>query len=216
MRGIPFATRLDRCPRCVMMRSACICDALPTVVTRTRIVIIRHARELVKPSGTARIAVLALPNAEIIDYRDEQGDTPAWVQALHPRPEEVLGPDAVAARLRALPSPHLLFPTGRTSADAPPTLVVLDGTWRQARQMFRRIPGVPALPTVSLDASAVAVVRLRNAFRAEERSTLEAIADAIAALEGVEVAAPLHALHERFVRDSLRSRGRMRPATDEA
>lgn len=196
-----------------MMLTACICEALPSVVTRTRIVIVRHARELVKPSGTARIAALALPGAEIIEYRDEQGDTPAWVRALHPDPERVLGPDAVAERLRALPSPHLLFPTGRTSRVAPPTLVILDGTWRQARQMFRRIPGVPALPTVSLDSTAASVARLRNAFRAEERSTLEAIADAIAMLEGEDVAAPLHALNERFVRDSLRSRGRMRPAT---
>ena len=196
-----------------MMLAACICEAVPSVVTRTRIVIVRHARELVKPSGTARIAALALPGAEIIEYRDEQGDTPAWVRALHPHPERVLGPDAVAERLRALPVPHLLFPTGRTSMVAPPTLVILDGTWRQARQMFRRIPGVPALPTVSLDSTATSVARLRNAFRAEERSTLEAIADAIAMLEGEDIAAPLHALNERFVRDSLRSRGRMRPAT---
>ena len=194
-----------------MMLSACLCAALPTVQTRTRIVIVRHVRELVKPSGTARIAGLALPHAEIIDYRDEQGATPAWVTSLHPRPEEVLSPDAVAARLRSMDAPHLLFPTGRTSTTAPPTLVVLDGTWRQARQMFRRIPGVSGLPTVSLDASAVTTVRLRNAFRAGERSTLEAIADAIASLEGEDVAAPLHALHDRFVRDSLRCRGRMRP-----
>ena len=211
MRGLAFAARPDRCHRCVMMLHSCICAAIPTVQTRTRVVIVRHARELVKPSGTARIAALALPNAEIIDYRDEQGDTPGWVTSLHPRPEEVLSPDAVAARLRAMNAPHLLFPTGRTSTSAPPTLVVLDGTWRQARQMFRRIPGVPALPTVSLDVSAATTVRLRNAFRAEERSTLEAIADAIAALEGEDVAAPLRALNDRFVRDSLRSRGRMRP-----
>ena len=35
-----------RCPRCLFQRRVCLCAAIPTVVTRTRIVIVRHP-----PSG---------------------------------------------------------------------------------------------------------------------------------------------------------------------
>jgi DTW domain-containing protein YfiP len=101
-----------------------------------------------------------------------------------------------------------LFPTGRPLESLPPpqTIVVLDGTWRQARAMFQRIPGLAALPSARITGHAPRVERLRRPIREGERSTLEAIADALAILEGDEVAAPLRELHTRFVGAALRAR----------
>ena len=194
------------------MRVRCVCEAITPVQTRTRIVVVRHGRELRKPSGTARIAALALPQLELIDYRDEPGDAaPAWL--LHETELErtlpVLPPELVGERLRMLPAAHLLFPTGRSLGEiAPPpqTLIVLDGTWRQARAMYQRIPGLAALPAARITSIAPSVERLRKPVREGERSTLEAIAEAIAFIEGDEVAAPLFALHARFVHTAITAR----------
>jgi DTW domain-containing protein len=175
------------------------------------VVLVRHARELYKPSGTARVTALAMPELELIDYRDEPGaEEPSWLSS-GPilRTQPVLPPEAIGARLRELGQPHLLFPTGRPlGAVRPPpsTIVVLDGTWRQARSMFQRIPGLSALPSVRLDDATPTGERLRRSAREGERSTLEAIADAIALLEGEEAAAPLRRLHARFVEAAITAR----------
>jgi len=208
---------IERCPRCALVPSFCICADLPRITTRTKVVIVRHVRELFRPSGTARIAALALPNSELIDYRDEAGALPAWLaDDPQARGASALPPELVGERLRSLGSAHLLFPTGRDPAElsSPPSaLVILDGTWRQARAMYQRIPGAAALPALRLPPGGAPILRLRLPRRAGDRSTLEAIADALRALEGDELAAPLVALHERFVERSLRARGRYELAT---
>jgi DTW domain-containing protein YfiP len=191
----------------------CLCEDIPRVETRTRIVIVRHAREIEKPSGTSRVAALALPALSLIDYRDEIGAAPEWIARRSGAFSAggVEPPAIVGARLAELEGATLLFPTGRAASElsAPPrTLVVLDGTWRQVRAMYQRIPGVARLPAVRLSAQPVARARLRREVREGDRSTLEAIADALAELEGEAVAAPLHALHARFVARHLATRGR--------
>ena len=53
------------CARCRRPQSVCYCAALPTLETTTRIVILQHPREKEKPIGTARMASLCLPRAEL-------------------------------------------------------------------------------------------------------------------------------------------------------
>ncbi|MFO0671565.1 MAG: DTW domain-containing protein [Polyangiaceae bacterium] len=58
------------------------------------------------------------------------------------------------------------------------TLVVPDGTWRQASKMRRRVPGLANVRCVALPASADRTPRLRAEAHAHGLSTLEAIARA--------------------------------------
>jgi DTW domain-containing protein YfiP len=170
----------------------CICAHIPRVETKTRILLIRHAIERRKASNTARLAALALPSCALVEYGLGGG-------AFHdPR---LLEEGTV-----------LLFPGSATMtrADPPPAqLVVLDGSWNQARRMSQRIEALRNLPRLSLPAKASPPRRLRAETRAEGMATLEAIARALALLEGEAVAAPLDALHEELVRRSLSLRERI-------
>jgi DTW domain-containing protein YfiP len=56
----------SHCPRCYQRREICICPILPTVTTRTEILILRHIWEAERPSNTGRLAALAMPNSRII------------------------------------------------------------------------------------------------------------------------------------------------------
>jgi DTW domain len=58
----------DRCERCLLRRRWCLCAEVPRVLTRTRIVIVRHYREVTRSSNSGRLAGLALPNCEIVDH----------------------------------------------------------------------------------------------------------------------------------------------------
>ena len=69
-------------------------------------------------------------------------------------------------------------------------------------------PRPPRLPRLALAPPAEPVERLRTPPHPEGMSTLEAVAFALAQLEGPEIAQPLLALHARAVDQGLRARGR--------
>lgn len=177
----------------------CFCADVPRVPARTEVLVIRHVIESYKPSNSARIAALALPHCTIASYG-------AWGEEFD---EEALRGDGT----------WLLFPQGgRTDIDAPPPrrLVVLDGSWRQARRMMIRIAALRAMPRLSLAAPAAAPRRLRCGRSTHEMATLEAIAQALTLLEGDAIGRPLLDLYRLFVERTYQAsaggRGRCRLA----
>ena len=106
------------------------------------------------------MAHLALPNSHILDSGEEASVTN----------EQLLG---------RLQGASVLFP----SAEPAPwpaggeigKLVVLDGTWRQTRRMFAKLPALHALPRLTLPPKEAPVLRLRASTFREGRSTLEAM-----------------------------------------
>lgn len=164
------------CPRCCLDPRDCLCAAVPSVATRTRFLILRHAIEAKRRTNSGRIAALALPNSEVIEPKRD---------------------------LAFPPGTWLLYPGGQAPpAGLPEALVVLDGSWREARRMFIRTPALQRLPRLSLPPPAKAPARLRRSASPGNMATLEAIARAVGILEGDEAARPLHALFEEFVRRS--------------
>lgn len=179
-----------RCQRCWIRLEFCVCPHLPRVETRTRVVVVRHERESWKSTGTARVAGLALPNLTFVDFDDD--------------------PAGVNERLPALDDALLLFPSDAPApwpATPPKSLVVIDGTWRQTRRMFTKLPRLHGLPRVQLDGPPATVLRLRDTSFEQGRSTLEAIAEALGRLEGPAVQEPLLRLHADFVERVLKARG---------
>jgi DTW domain-containing protein len=165
-----------RCPRCLWQRRVCLCASIPTVATRTRIVIVRHHLERWRSSNSGRLAHLALPNSEIVDHGG-----PAGVAVLPP-----------------LAGAWLVFPEGEPAftapVPAPQALVVLDATWSQARRMFRKLAGLRGLPILRLPDAPMPAARLRESPAPGRVSTIEAIARALRLVEGDASAAPLEAL----------------------
>ncbi len=184
-----------RCPRCWLVRAYCVCAQVPALAPPVELVIVRHHAEARRSSGTARLALLAIPGSGLVECGADLAAASA----------------ALADRLAAAPCPTwLLFPDGgATAAPAPPPrrLVVLDGTWREVRRMLHRLPALHPLPRLSLPAAPPPPLRLRQAPSSESRSTLEAIADALALLGDEASARALHELYRRFAEQGLRARG---------
>lgn len=166
---------LVRCPTCILPLSMCVCALLVEVRSRVPIVVVRHVFEAKKASNTGVLAARVV-GGRVVDH----------------------GLPHVAADLGDLGSaPHLLFPQGAAREwPEPSALVVLDGTWSQARTMRSRVAGVAGLPTLSLEAPE-ARVRLRaQVERPTGMSTIEAIAGALERLDDPEPAAALRRLYE--------------------
>jgi DTW domain-containing protein len=181
-----------RCPRCYMPTRLCLCAEVPRLDTRTEFLVIRHNKEKEKSTNTARLAALALARCQVLTYGAPGERFDASV---------LEGPDT-----------WLLFPDTQApapEAPAPRRLVVLDGNWGQARRMVQRLPVLRTLPGLALPPPPPNTRRLRRPPNPEGMSTLEAMAGAVALLEGEELARRLYALHELMIDRVMESRGRL-------
>ncbi|MES1206643.1 MAG: tRNA-uridine aminocarboxypropyltransferase [Pseudomonadota bacterium] len=188
-----------RCPRCRVHASLCICPLIPRIDTRTRLVLITHRREDRKPTNTGRLAAACLPNSEVIVRGHESSPRAPFVWDASTQPL-FLFPHAAAV------------PIARFAAsERPVTLIVPDGTWRQAAKVRNRVAGLRDVPCVSIEpeGGATTAYRLRNETRAEGMATMEAIARALGVLEagGASVRGALEKVFDAMVERTLWSRG---------
>lgn len=170
-----------------------MCDVVPRLATRTEVLIVRHVAEERLTSNTGRFVALALSNSRILEYG---GGAEFDDSALRGGGGVLLYASIGAQKPR---------PEGEVRR-----LIVLDGSFRQARRMYKRIDALRELPELALPPPAVVPLRLRQPPSAHGLSTLEAVAHALALLEGAELAAPLHALQAELVRRVDAHRGRRR------
>jgi hypothetical protein len=160
-----------RCHACFKPLSHCLCELIEPVANRTHVTILQHPRERFHAIGTARIAALGLERARIVVPRD------CFTRSLEERfacaPDTgVLFPAEGARELESLEPEEL-----------PRALVVLDGTWSQARHLHRANPWLHDRPHYALRPASPTRYRIRKAPRAEYVSTLEAIVRALSVLE---------------------------------
>lgn len=152
--------------------------------TRTRIIIVQHVLEQGERSNTAKHALAALINSERRLYGAK--DEPLRTDDLH---------DA-----------WLLFPgEGPRPPGTPGKLLVLDGSWSQARHMIQRVPLLRTLPRFSITPK-----EGRRSLREAPTggmSTLEALAEGLRLIESDAVGAHLDAVHEALLQKQLNERG---------
>ncbi|MFO0687888.1 MAG: tRNA-uridine aminocarboxypropyltransferase [Myxococcota bacterium] len=187
----PIEPRKD-CGRCGRPVVVCYCAHVLPVPTKTRVVVLQHPRERDKAIGTARIAALCLPGLETVVGVDFERDERVDRLLSDPQaPAMLLYPAADARDLRRDP------PAG------PITLVVLDGTWSQARNLLRDNPRLQALPRLAFAPDAPSEYRIRREPREDYVSTIEALVNALGLLEGGDprrfdvLLAPFRAMVER-------------------
>lgn len=169
IRGPVPAPSRPSCLRCRRPEPVCVCDALRPVDSRTRVVFLQHPREARVPVSTCRLAHLSLPNSEMHVALRPEG---------HPRLEAlvrapgtmVLFPGPGAIDVRDLPTP-------------PRTLLVVDGTWINARKQVERSPLLAALPRVGFVRTEPSNYRIRREPAAHCLSTIEAVAHVLEELE---------------------------------
>lgn len=183
---MPERPRPGRCPRCFLQPAFCLCADLPEIVVEPTLVVVRHWRERTKTSNTGRVLALAVRDSVVRDYG-------VWDEPFDSSPALVDGA-------------WLVFPAGSDEAEdrppppsvpteAPKAIVLLDGTWGQARRMSHRIPGLAALPRLAIGPPRPGVQRLRSPHAPWAVSTIEAAA---LALQAVGDPAACDALHDVF------------------
>ncbi|KRW59998.1 tRNA-uridine aminocarboxypropyltransferase [Pseudomonas sp. TTU2014-080ASC] len=160
------------CPRCTRPVDHCLCPLIPSLPSRSRVLILQHHSEAKHALNTARLAALGLQNSDLL-VGEVFEDLPQRLQ-------------------QSGYAPYLLFPGDQTQPIAevasrqalqPVLLVVPDGTWRKARKLLHLNPLLATLPRMALPAGLESRYRLRKAPMAGAVSTIEAIVESLNTLE---------------------------------
>lgn len=160
------------CPRCLRPEQVCYCAHLTRIETSTRVVLLQHPREQDVPIGTARMATLCLPGSELhvgVDFRGTE--LMARLMADRERPPALLYPGEGA------------IDVGLHPPDGPITLVVVDGTWAQARKLVRTTPELAAMPRYTFVPRTPSEYRIRHEPDVSYVSTIESLVYVLGALE---------------------------------
>ncbi len=179
-----------RCYRCHRPEAFCLCATIPSLSSRSRLVLLQHPREEFVAIGTARLAALSVEGATRHVGVSFEGD--AEVRALAARQDAcLLFPSEDATPVEALRGqPHTLF--------------VVDGTWSLAKKLLRVNPFLAALPRVAFTPPAPSRYRIRKEPSAECVSTIEAVAHVLSVLDDdprfAAMLAPFDALIDAQVR----------------
>ena len=185
-----------QCPRCLRPQSHCLCELIPQLDSRTRVLLLQHPSEVNHALNTARLAALGLKNAEL-----RVGETFDDLDVL-------LNPPGYQARLLFPGDDAQLIETPSSSEDSQPWLLVVpDGTWRKARKLLHLNPLLAQLPRVTLAPGAVSRYRLRKAPGPGALSTVEAIVQALDILEAPASYAPLLRPFEALIEGQIEAMG---------
>lgn len=156
-----------RCDGCGLLAGRCICSELPRVRLPFRLLVVRHWKEALKPTNTARLL------AKVVE--------PCTLEALG-RPDAPWRAERLGAagerRLVLFPGPEsTMVERAQLAAwlSAPLCFVLLDGSWRQAARMVRRAAGIAELPRVMLPAGPPSRWPIRRAARLDQLCTFETV-----------------------------------------
>ncbi|MEO6027407.1 MAG: tRNA-uridine aminocarboxypropyltransferase [Candidatus Binatia bacterium] len=181
-----------RCHRCLRPTSHCYCEHLTPIASRTRVVFLQHPREYRMPIGTARMTNLGLANSELHVGADPD---------LHPRVQALTENPSGTALL--FPGDDAIEPWNLPGGP-PTTLVVIDGTWIQAKKMLERSERLQRLPRVAFTPSQPGAYRIRREPAAHCLATVEAVVQVLGRLENdPERFTPLLRAFEQMVEQQL-------------
>ena len=217
-----------RCRKPVLPQDLCVCAELTQHRNRVAVLVLRHPQEKDRVLGTARLIELQLANASVVTGLSWRNlahalGRDAKPRALDPSNWGVLYQGPKTDRpARESAGVIAVDRAGKPLADQARGLagirgvIVLDGTWSQAKTLWWRNPWLLKCRRLVLNpAQQSAYGRLRREPRRDSISTLEAAALAVATLERDvalydRLVAPLRSLVARAGGDGVRT---PRPST---
>jgi DTW domain-containing protein YfiP len=205
----PSPAVLDaECPRCGKPPALCVCEGITPIDNEVALVILQHPQEQDRELGTARLAALHFKHAlvkiglswpSLTKILGRPADPQRWavlylgsLKGAQLLPER----EIVVVNKKGNPVEHQEAALREIEG-----IVLLDGTWSQAKALWWRNAWMLKCKRVVLAPRRPSRYgRLRREPRRDGLSTIEAAALLLARLEGrPEIAAALHASFERLL-----------------
>jgi len=203
------AEAVPDCPRCLKPMPLCICDSVTSIKNRLSLLILQHPQEQDRALGTARLTALHFPNATLrigLSWPSlakalgrPVADPSRWA-VLYLGSAKVAELDTDAEIVAIDRKGDIEDRQGAILGDIE-GVVLLDGTWSQAKALWWRNPWMLKCQRVILGPRQPSRYgHLRREPRRDGFSTIEAAAMLISTLEErPDIAATLNASFERML-----------------
>uniref|UniRef100_A0A224YC87 tRNA-uridine aminocarboxypropyltransferase n=1 Tax=Rhipicephalus zambeziensis TaxID=60191 RepID=A0A224YC87_9ACAR len=173
----------DLCNKCRRPPSVCWCCSLPAtpVAISSKVYILQHPGEVKRNLSTAPMLEAALSSERCIILRGRR-----FSRERYGALESVLADPPLADTILLYPGPEAKDVQSLDTVQQRGhgyNIVVLDGTWSQARSLFFNSPQLHSLQQVQVNASQASHYVIRTQPTSECLSTVETVAYALAALE---------------------------------
>jgi DTW domain-containing protein YfiP len=180
------------CPRCGKPMSLSVCEGIEPIENGVALLILQHPQEQDKTLGSARLAALMLKHATIKIGLSWPSLSKALGREADPRRWAVLylggreeGEDRPSAEVTLLDSKGKVLPDQKRALGEIEGIVLLDGTWAQAKTLWWRNPWVLKARRLVLEPKRPSRYgKLRREPRRQGLSTLESAALALSRIEG--------------------------------
>ena len=190
--------RGERCAACRLVPSHCICALRPSVPTRAAVCLLMADIEPIKPSNTGWLIADVVPDTFAFGWARTETDPALLALLADPQWQPyVVFPGEFVTAERVVTQVDM----AEARADQPrkrPLFVLLDGTWAEARKMFRKSPYLDHLPVLSLQPEQISNYRLRRSNRDDHFCTSEVAALCLALAGESQVAQTLEAYLDVF------------------
>lgn len=169
----PFNARgskVKRCAACLLPVPDCICADRPQHVSDSAFCFILYTGEAFKPSNTGRLIADLCPDSHAFVW-DRTRPDPALLDLLAREDYSpvVIFPTQYSTPERCIASPH---EAPGVAQGRRPLFVILDGTWREARKMFKS-PCLQHFPVLGVQPAKASAYQLREAAHSHQLCTAE-------------------------------------------
>lgn len=142
--------RVIRCPLCQLAKQFCICAMSPgktSIETSAGFLLLMYDTEVLKPSNTGKLIADLIPDTFAFLWSRTE-ENPELLTVLN---DEQWFPMVVFPQEYAEPERQVFTNKVECPAGKRPLFIMLDGSWREAKKMFRKSPYLNRFPMVSFD-----------------------------------------------------------------
>jgi DTW domain-containing protein YfiP len=168
----PFKARggsVERCEYCRIDQRFCICELRPSLESNAAFLLLYYDDEVLKPSNTGRLIADLFTDTYAYIWKRTEVDSALLALLSDPRWYPVIVfPDEYAE-----PGREVIHETPKVRTGARPLFILLDGSWREAKKMFRKSPYLDSFPVLSVNAEDTSRYLMRKATRDHQLATAE-------------------------------------------
>ena len=159
--------RQERCKRCHLPTLACICKFAPSIATNVNFWLLVHELEFFKPTNTGKLIAESIENTYSFTWRRKED------------PENLI--KMIESNKY---NPYVIFPDDNDEYNPrvqeykeikgkDPAFIIIDGTWSQARKIFRKSVYLEKIPMLSLNTNRESEYILRSPSEKNHICTVE-------------------------------------------
>lgn len=145
--------RVIRCDLCRLAKTYCICSIAPqksSVITNAGFLLLMYDTEVLKPSNTGKLIADLIPDTfAFLWSRTTKNDELLTILKDEKWQPFVVFPKEYADDNRQVYTRKVVCDEGKR-----PLFIMLDGSWREAKKMFRKSPYLDKFPLLSFDPKA--------------------------------------------------------------